>query len=144
LEDLRVLESANQLVLHKQQRSLTEKTATLNERIKRLESDREKEDDEKLEVKRKVLKSRVDATESEFERLNAELAQASPEATAARYKNAELVLERAKTEFTKIKERIAVLEDRLEQAQANGKHESLDIAQREVQERKTALARIQK
>ena len=144
LDSLRELEGVKQAALYEQQQVFTEISATIKERVKRLKSDREKVSDEKLEDKRRELEGRAKAIEDEFKRLHTELAQASPEATKDRYNNARQVLERAKTEFTKTKERIAVLEDRLKQAQANGKYETLDVAQREVQEREAAVNRIQK
>ncbi len=144
LDELRGLVSDKQVELHTAQQEHKGQSAALMERKERLTGDRDKESDEELEKRVQHQKAKVEAIKIDYESLKAELEQASPEATETKFTNAQQVLSRAKEELRATNERMAVLMDRLEQAQANGKHEALDAAERDVLESEAALKSVKR
>jgi recombinational DNA repair ATPase RecF len=119
------------------QLALQEKTgfaAAYKEKTRKLNTAREETADKTLAKRVKSQNGKVDSIESDLSRLKTELENAAPEATEAKYTNARQTLDRAINEHREAEKGLAVLADRLDQARANGRYESLETAEREYEE----------
>ncbi len=106
----------------------------LRRREEQLEGVRTTEADAAIAARVTELAARVDGLQLDVERLRDRLESASPEAAEALMENAVAALARAEGELQERQREHAVLEDRLTQAQADGRFESLEASARELEE----------
>lgn len=84
----------------------------------------------------------VEKLEREAATLNETLVQSSPDAVEALMNNARGALERAEADLIREQQKCAVLADRLEQAQADGRFEAKETAERDLEESQRTLDSI--
>ena len=118
--------------------------ATSEEKERRLADARVKVSDKALQEKASKTNSDSVALQAEVAELAESLSDASPEAAQALLENANSVLERAKKELRAEEKTLAILADRLEQAQADGRFETMEVSEREFEEAAAELAAIQR
>ena len=106
----------------------------LQRRQAQLETVRKAESDVAIAARARDLADRVDGIQRNLDRLREQLEAASPEAAEALLGNAVAAVARAEGEVQERQRERAVLEDRLTQAQANGRFESLEASERELEE----------
>ena len=106
----------------------------LQRRRAELEKARAAEADAAIAARSAELAGRGEALRRDLEQLRDRLESSSPEAAEALLENAVAALARAEGELQERQRERAVLEDRLTQAQANGRFESLEAAERELEE----------
>jgi uncharacterized protein YhaN len=119
------------------QQDLAGLEATLSEKHSRLKKARAAETDEALAKRVEENSALVDRLEQETNKLKATLAESSPASVEVLLTNAKDVYERAGADLIQAQQNLAVLADRLQQAQADGRFESMEAAERELEERKT-------
>lgn len=105
----------------------------LSELRQQLGEARETEADKVLEERTNARLEQVATLDEDHEALQKQLEAASPEATEALLDNARNTLDRAEKDLQEELRRRAVLEDRLESAQADGRYEALEAAEQRVQ-----------
>lgn len=103
-------------------------------RQKQLDDARSSTPDETLDDRVSKRADCVGVFKKELEGLAAEFELASPEASEELLNNARATHQRAEINLQESKTDLAVLEDRLTKAQANGRFEALEAARREVDE----------
>ena len=108
--------------------------ATLKEKEKRLATAREEATDADLEARIKESGEKQQELEAGVNDIRLRLDALAPDAVEALYTNATDSLERAKRDLADAERKLAVLNDRLEQAQADGRFETLEAAERRLQE----------
>ncbi len=113
--------------------------AALNEKRERLNKARSTEADEVLAVRASQARSAVKKLEEETATIQASYTESSPESVEELLSNAKDVYERANTNLRQEEQNLAVLTDRLQQAQADGRFEAMEAAQRELEHRETVL-----
>ncbi len=119
-------------------------SAALAERQERLDTSRATITDERLDENVKTTGDLVKALDSKSTTLKESLNEASAQALESTLKNARDVYDRANQEFISEQQKLAVLEDRLQQAQANGRYEAFESAQRTLEESSRTLELIQR
>lgn len=108
--------------------------ATLKEKEKRLAAAREEATDDDLEAEVRGSATRQQALEADVKDIRGRLEALAPDAVETLYTNAVDSLERAKRDLADAERNLAVLNDRLEQAQADGRFEALEAAERKRDE----------
>jgi DNA repair exonuclease SbcCD ATPase subunit len=108
--------------------------ATLKEKKARLATAREEASDADLEERIKASTDRQQALETGVNEIRERLEALAPEAVETLYTNATESLERAKKDLASAAQNLAVLDDRLAQAQADGRFEALEAAERKAEE----------
>ena len=98
--------------------------AALNEKRERLNKARSAEADEILAVRASQARSAVKKLEQETATIQASFTESSPESVEELLSNARDVYERANTNLRQEEQNLAVLTDRLQQAQADGRFDS--------------------
>jgi uncharacterized protein YhaN len=113
------------------------------DRQQHLDEVRVNEDDAALE--KRVTERQIGAEKLQVQlvELNQQLASASPEAAQALLSNARATSQRAEKDLLDQKTQLAILEDRLTKAQANGRFETLDAAEHNLAAREMEVAAIQ-
>ncbi len=109
-------------------------TAALKDKRDRLNRSRMKDSDKDLNDRARESNAEVDKLKGKFNALQTSLAESSPDALEALLTNAKDVYERANADLAKAEQDLAVLTDRLQQAQADGRFETLEAAEREFEE----------
>jgi hypothetical protein len=107
--------------------------AALQSMNNRLQEIRLGESDVDLESRVEVASEKVKNLQSNVKVLVEKLEAYSPDSIEALMNNAGGALERARSEWIQEEKSLAVLSDRLQQAQANGRFEAMDAAQRELE-----------
>ncbi len=97
------------------------------------------EADTELAERAEKASSRVKQFEQEASALKASLAESSPDSIEALLTNAGDVYKRANTDLISAEQSLAVLADRLQQAQADGRFETMEAAEQELQERENTF-----
>lgn len=117
--------------------------AALADRRSNLEASRAQRSDDDLQ--QAVQSSSVSVSElaARIEGLEQQLSAANADAAQNLRDNAEAVLQRAEQDAGQVQQRLAVQTDRLQQARANGLHESFEQAQRRSDEAQEALAAVE-
>ena len=121
------------------QRNLAGIQATLDEKNKRLEKSRKSATDDSLAKRAEETGATTVKLELEVNKLQLDLDESSPDSVEALLTNARDVCERADADLTRQRENLAILTDRLEQAQADGRFESMEAAVRVFEEREAEL-----
>lgn len=104
---------------------------------------RASEDDTSLQTRTAERLMNADKLQVQFTALNEQLASASPEAAQALLANARAASQRAEKDLRDQKTQLAILQDRLTKAQANGRFETLDTAEHNLTARETEFAATQ-
>jgi len=97
-----------------------------------LEKARSAEDDKAVEKKVVEKLTSVDALKDEMAALNDQLESASPEAVETLFSNARATRQRAASDLVTQQTQLAILEDRLTKAQADGRFETLETAEHKL------------
>jgi hypothetical protein len=113
--------------------------ATLAEKKQRLVKSREAATDDALAKGAKEAIATSAKIELDVNKLQLDLDESSPDSIEALLTNARDVCERADADLTRQRESLAVLNDRLEQAQADGRFETMDAAGRVLEESEAKL-----
>jgi chromosome segregation ATPase len=108
--------------------------ATLKERKARLAAAREETSDTDLDARIREGTGKQQALEAGVNDIRERLDALAPDAVETLYTNAAESLERAKKELASAAQKLAVLDDRLAQAQADGRFEALEAAERRSEE----------
>lgn len=106
----------------------------LQRRREQLEKARSTEADAAIAARVTALGARVESLQEDLDGLRRRLESASPEAAETLLENAVAALARAEGELQDRQREYAVLEDRLTQARADGRFESLEASERELEE----------
>lgn len=114
--------------------------AALNEKRERLNKAQAAEADEVLVERASKARSAVKKLEEETATLQASFEEASPQSVEELLANAKDVYERANTDLRQEEQNLAVLADRLQQAQADGRFEAMEAAERELEHCETVLS----
>ena len=107
--------------------------AALNEKRERLNKARSTEADEVLAERAMKARSAVKKLEDETGAIQTSFTESSPESVEELLSNAKDVYERANTNLRQEEQNLAVLVDRLQQAQADGRFEAMEAAQRKLE-----------
>lgn len=118
--------------------------AALNEKRERLNKVRSAEADEVLAGRASKAWSAVKKLEEETDTLQASFLDSSSESVEELLANAKDVYERANTDLRREEQNLAVLTDRLRQAQADGRFEAMEAAERELEDCETVLTATQR
>lgn len=102
-----------------------------------LEEVRAAESDDMIQARAAEKTASMEALQIELNGLAKQLDAASPDTAEALLTNAQASLKRAENDFNVRQRELAVLEDRLTQAQANGRFETLEVAERQLEELET-------
>lgn len=113
--------------------------AALNEKRERLNKTRSAETDEVLAERGRNARSAVKKLEEETATIQASFTESSPESVEELFSNAKDVFDRANTNLRHEEQNLAVLTDRLQQAQADGRFEAMEAAERDLEHRETVL-----
>jgi DNA repair exonuclease SbcCD ATPase subunit len=108
--------------------------ATLKEKEKRLAAAREEASDAELEAGIEESGRKHQELETAVSDIRQRLDALAPDAVEALYTNAAEALDRANSDLANAERSLAVLNDRLEQAQADGRFEALEAAERKLEE----------
>lgn len=100
----------------------------LSDKRAMLEHTRKERSDAALVERAKQTAGTAEALALQVARLESTLTDTSPDAARTLFENARDVLEGAKAEMVRAERDLAVLSDRLEQAQANGRFEEVELA----------------
>ena len=111
----------------------------MDEKNKRLEKSRKSATDDSLAKRAEETGATTVKLELEVNKLQLDLDESSPDSVEALLTNARDVCERADADLTRQRENLAILTDRLEQAQADGRFESMEAAVRVFEEREAEL-----
>lgn len=118
--------------------------ATLKDRQTRIETARQQTADDALGVRAKGLEQSLQELQKAVATFQRKLDELSPDSIDTLYDNARAAVQRAERDLADAERRRAVLQDRLERAQADGRFESLDDAERrcgELREQRDAMQR---
>ncbi|MEJ2274198.1 MAG: hypothetical protein P8Y01_06440 [Woeseiaceae bacterium] len=118
--------------------------ATLGEKQSRLATAREASRDEALAKAIEEKKENLRTLEQAVAEIREQLDALNPESVEALYTNAKDALERGRKDLQTAERNLAVLDDRLEQAQADGRFEALEAADRRYQELHAELQATQR
>ncbi|WP_416395190.1 AAA family ATPase [Allohahella sp. A8] len=133
---------------HASQRVASQEVVGLDNDLQRRQAElAEAERSESVEVLRQRLQARTRETSDlalKLERLEQELAESPVETVEALLVNARASRDRASKDLAQQATRLAVLEDRLAKAQADGRKEKLDLAERKHLERKRYVAGVKR
>ncbi len=113
--------------------------AALNEKHERLNKARSAEADESLAERMMQARSAVKKLQEETSAIQTRFTESSPESVKELLSNAKDVYERANTNLRQEEQNLAVLADRLQQAQADGRFEAMEAAERELEHRDDTL-----
>jgi DNA repair exonuclease SbcCD ATPase subunit len=121
------------------QQNLAGLEAALADKEERLTKLRSDGPDAALAERASEATANVDQLESESATQSAKLNNSSPDSVEALMTNAHGAWERAKFDLIEEKQDLAVLEDRLQQAQADGRFEAKEAAERDLEESQRTL-----
>ena len=107
--------------------------AALNEKRERLNKARSAEADKVLAERARQARSAVRTLEEETGAIQSNFTESSPESVEELLSNAKDVYDRANTNLRQEEQNLAVLADRLQQAQADGRFEAMESAERELE-----------
>jgi DNA repair exonuclease SbcCD ATPase subunit len=113
--------------------------AALNEKRERLTKARAAEADGVLAERARQAQSAVRTLKEETATIQASFTESSPESVEELLSNAKDVFDRANTNLRQEEQNLAVLADRLQQAQADGRFEAMEAAARELEHREDTL-----
>ena len=131
---LRKEQAAADHALREAARSVVALGATLDEKRGRLATAREEASDADLDARIRKSAEKQQALEAGMNDIRRRLEALAPDTVETLYTNAMESLERANKELASADQRLAVLDDRLGQAQADGRFESLEAAERRAEE----------
>lgn len=115
--------------LHTAQTDANGLAKVLEQQQEELEKVRAAEDDQAIQQRATERTAAVDSVQEELAALNQQLESASPEAAEALFSNAQAARARAAKELADQEMQLAVLEDRLIKAQADGRFEALEAGE---------------
>lgn len=115
--------------------------ADKEERLKKLRFD---DEDAVLAERAAGAAANAEELENEVETLSAKLGESSPDSVEALLSNAQSAWDRAKSDLIDEEQNLAVLTDRLQQAQADGRFEAMEFAERVLEESQRKLESIRR
>ena len=121
------------------QQNLAGIEAALEVKQDQLEKARATESDKTLAKRAVETSVQTGQLEKESKDLKASLSESSPETIEVLLENAKDVYKRANSDLVLEEQNLAVLIDRLQQAQADGRYEIMEAAERELEEREATL-----
>lgn len=113
--------------------------AAMSEKRERLNKTRSAETDEVLAERARNARSAVKTLQEETATIQASFTESSPESVEELLRNAKDVFDRANTNLRHEEQNLAILADRLTQAQADGRFEAMEAAARELEHREDIL-----
>jgi len=128
--------------LRSAQQELAGLDAAMTEKQQSLERNRAEQPDQVLEQRARRAAETHRNLSAQMSELTASLDAINPDVAQDLLENAKAVLARANSDFSEAQTSLAVLKDRLEQAQANGRFEEMESAQRKFDESLDAFASI--
>jgi DNA repair exonuclease SbcCD ATPase subunit len=128
--------------LRGQEQQLAGLEATSEEKEQQLKKSRASLDDAAIAQSVEKAALGVEKLEAEAGQLRARLKESSPESVEALLSNARDALERAKSDLRHDEQLLAVLADRLQQSQADGRYDTKERAEREFEEAQATLEAI--
>ncbi|MCH7742936.1 MAG: AAA family ATPase [Proteobacteria bacterium] len=126
------------------QQTLAGLAAALTDKKGRLDKARSNDSDGKLDERAAKANAGVMKLEREAASLEEKLSESSPDSTEALLKNSGDVYERATSDLISEEQNLAVLADRLQQAQADGRFEEMETAERNLEESQRTFELIQR
>jgi len=124
------------------QQTLAGIEAALSDKKRRLAKARSDDADTNLDERVSKAKEVVENLASETDTLVTRLDESSPTSAETLLENSKSVCERANSDLIKEEQNLAVLTDRLQQAQADGRFETKEVAERDYEELQRKLAQI--
>jgi uncharacterized protein YhaN len=121
------------------QQELAGVEAALNEKGEWLDRARTSETDEVLTQRAEQARSVVKGLKAETSTIEASFKESSPDALEELLGNAKNVFDRANVDLRQEEQNLAVLSDRLLQAQADGRFEAMESAERELEYQEAAM-----
>jgi len=121
------------------EQDLAGRSAALKDRQDRLEKSRLAASDGYLATNAVQTGDKIDQFSSDYEKLKASLHESSPESVEALLTNARDVFSRGEADLGDAETNLAVLADRLQHAQADGRFEAFEAAEREFEECQSML-----
>ncbi len=121
------------------QQEMTGVEAALNEKRERLEKAQSAEADKVLAERSEQARLAVKKLEEETRAIQVSFTDSSPESLEELLSNAKDVHDRANTNLRQEEQNLAILADRLTQAQADGQFEAMETAERELEHRDDTL-----
>jgi len=109
-----------------------------------LEKQRDAKSDSDLDDELRSAQASADDAERKFNAVEARLNELNPDGAETLYRNAKQAAERAAGELSRLNTNLAVLGDRLKQAQADGRFEAVDEAGRALEEAERLWATTQR
>jgi DNA repair exonuclease SbcCD ATPase subunit len=128
--------------LRSAQQELAGLDAAMTEKQQSLERNRAEQPDQVLEQRARSAAETHRKLSAQMSELTASLDAINPDVAQDLLENAKAVLARANSDFSEAQTSLAVLNDRLEQAQANGRFEETESAQRKFDESLDAFESI--
>ena len=138
--DIRGEHAEADAALREAREALIGREATLRDKQQRLAAAREETPEEALDARVRDAAGRLDKLEAATAELHRRLDELDPDSVETLYTNARDALTRAERDLARTEQQLAVLHDRLERAQADGRHEALEAAERRVEDTGAELA----
>ena len=138
--DLRAEHTDADAALREAKEALIGREATLKDRQKRLQAARAETPDDALEAKAREAAAAAGQLEADTATIRRRLDELDPDSVETLYTNARDAHARAERDLTQTEQQLAVLHDRLERAQADGRYDALETAERRVADTADKLA----
>ena len=138
--ELRAEHAEADAALRQAKEALIGREATLKDRQKRLQTARAEAPDDALEARLRDAAAAAEQLETDTAAIRRRLDQLDPDSVETLYTNARDALTRVERDLTQTEQQLAVLHDRLERAQADGRYDALETADRRVTDTADELA----
>jgi len=132
--DLRKEHAEADAALREAKEALIGREATLKDKQQRLQAARSDTPDDALAEKLREGAATLERLEADTAGVRGRLEELAPDAIEALYTNAKQALTRAERDLTEGERQLAVLADRLQRAQADGRFEALEAAERRLED----------
>ncbi len=126
------------------QQTLAGLEAALTDKKERLDKSRSDDSDANLDERATKAKADVEKLENEADKLRTKLNESSPDSAETLLENSKGVYQRATSDLINEEQNLAVLTDRLQQAQADGRFEAMEAAERNLEESQRTLELIRR
>ncbi len=138
-EDVQREQAEADAALRESQESLIGLEATLKDKQQRLQAARAEVPDDALEANLRAAVSGLGTLETETAAIRRRLDELAPETIETLYTNAKDTFARAERELAEAERNLAVVDDRLDRARADGRYEALETAERKVADTRAEL-----
>jgi len=138
--ELRAEHTEADAALREAKEALIGREATLKDRQQRLRAARAETPDDALAAKVREAGAAAEQLEADTAAIRRRLDQLDPDSVETLYINARDALTRAERDLTQSEQQLAVLRDRLQRAQADGRYDALETADRRVTDTADELA----